>query len=239
MRTARAIKQAGHEPAGPSPESFAPHCGHVFTAGTSKTFSWPPPVTAQKVANGYTKVQRSSEDSLAEHSKEILEFLIHLFRTGYGLRNFGANQFTVTLTQTVHSHLDRAFAHIQRSREIRIGSLTLFAGKMRLSFLEKGAFLAGQTFFAQSGHGLVEKRGGPAPIEDFFRRQFVGRFQPIPIFGIHLVERKTGLAAAALLRMGLCPFARQKMLQRAEQERTELPFVPIGHVQIISRQQSR
>src|SRR6266571_5766769 len=47
-------RQAGQLPAGPSPESFAPHCGHVFTAGTSNSFTSPSCVTVQKFANGYT-----------------------------------------------------------------------------------------------------------------------------------------------------------------------------------------
>src|SRR5436305_1487384 len=50
-------KQAGQLPPGPSPESFAPHRGHVFTAGTSKSFNRLPPVTAQKLANGYSLSQ--------------------------------------------------------------------------------------------------------------------------------------------------------------------------------------
>src|SRR5438445_13085695 len=36
---ANASRQAGQLPAGPSPESFAPHCGHVFTAGPSSSFN--------------------------------------------------------------------------------------------------------------------------------------------------------------------------------------------------------
>src|SRR5437016_9049108 len=54
-------KQAGQLPPGPSPESFAPHCGHVFTAGISRSFEWAPPVTAQKLENGYIQSHRTRE----------------------------------------------------------------------------------------------------------------------------------------------------------------------------------
>src|SRR5437867_3043640 len=54
-------KQAGQLPAGPSPESFAPHFGHVFTAGISRSLEWAPPVTAQKLENGYIQSRRTRE----------------------------------------------------------------------------------------------------------------------------------------------------------------------------------
>src|SRR5262249_9441278 len=47
------------------------------------------------------------------------------------------------------------------------------------------------------------------------------------------------MAAAALLRVRLGPFARQKMLEGTEQEGAKLPLVAIGPPQIILREQSR
>src|SRR5437870_11055037 len=48
-------KQAGQLPPGPSPESFAPHRGHVFNAGTSKSFDRLPPTTVEKFWKSYMR----------------------------------------------------------------------------------------------------------------------------------------------------------------------------------------
>ena len=53
------------------------------------------------------------ENSLAQHGKQMMQFLIDLFWSGHRLRNLGADQFAVALTQPVQGHFDRAFAHTQ------------------------------------------------------------------------------------------------------------------------------
>ena len=53
------------------------------------------------------------ENSLAQHGKQMMQFLIDLFWSGHRLRNLGADQFAVALTQPVHGHFDCSFAHIQ------------------------------------------------------------------------------------------------------------------------------
>src|SRR5688500_10516871 len=63
--------------------------------------------------------------------------------------------------------------------------------------------------------------------------------EEIPIFTIQFIKREMGTSATTFLRMRLGSFARQKMFERAQQERSELPFVAVGHAQIISREQPR
>ena len=53
------------------------------------------------------------ENSFAQHGKQMMQFLIDLFWSGHRLRNLGADQFAVALTQPVHGHFDCSFAHIQ------------------------------------------------------------------------------------------------------------------------------
>src|SRR6266446_6288576 len=72
------------------------------------------------------------QNSLAEYSKEIMQFFINLFRTSHRLRNLGADQFDVALTQPMHGHLDRPFAHAQGNSQIGIRSLASFAGEIIL-----------------------------------------------------------------------------------------------------------
>src|SRR5262245_57870702 len=59
--------------------------------------------------------------SCPEYREEITKFLVDFFRGGRCFRNLGANQFPVTLTQPMHRHLQRSFAHVQRSSYFRVG----------------------------------------------------------------------------------------------------------------------
>ena len=51
------------------------------------------------------------ENLLAEHGKEITQFLINLSWIGHHLCNLVANQFTIALAHSVHGHFDCSFAH--------------------------------------------------------------------------------------------------------------------------------
>src|SRR5688572_12256914 len=68
--TAKASRQAGQLPPGPSPESFAPHCEHVVSTGTLRSFYGLPPVTAENLRKGYRKVrcaeQRGAKNLLSD-----------------------------------------------------------------------------------------------------------------------------------------------------------------------------
>src|SRR5262245_11466487 len=85
---ARPSKQAGQLPAGPSPESFAPHCGHVFASSISR-FNWPPLLyvairsvavpgcefgrrPAANAAPGETPCELAGEDSRATQNDNYL-----------------------------------------------------------------------------------------------------------------------------------------------------------------------
>ena len=69
----------------------------------------------------------------------MTQFHIDLIRAGHRLRTLGADQFAVALTQAVHGHFDRAFAHAQGNSQIGIGSLASFAGEIIPGPLEQVA----------------------------------------------------------------------------------------------------
>src|SRR6185436_11260330 len=75
---------------------------------------------------------------------EYAEQKAHLFgdfrRSADRARNFPAQQFSVTLTQTMHGHGDRALAHLQPGSGRRISASARFAGQINLEFLELRCF---------------------------------------------------------------------------------------------------
>ncbi len=81
--------------------------------GMTRTNACSPPGRVRGVGSFMESRHCIRKDSLVQYGKEITQFLIDLFRTGHSLRNLGANQFAVALSQTVHRHLDRSFAHVQ------------------------------------------------------------------------------------------------------------------------------
>src|SRR5881628_3186904 len=52
------------------------------------------PTTARKLAQGYSLLT-----SFPERGEEVLQLLLYLGRAGHGLRDFSADQFTVSLSQ--------------------------------------------------------------------------------------------------------------------------------------------
>src|SRR5207249_4364782 len=90
-------------------------------AGAIHRLSACPPAAA-----GVAHTAALHEGSLTKDGKEIMQFLIDLFRGGDRLRNLSANQFAVTLPQSMYRHLDRSFAHLQCRGDVGVASLAFF-----------------------------------------------------------------------------------------------------------------
>jgi hypothetical protein len=74
--------------------------------------------------------------SARQRGKQIPDFVLHLAGTGDGVRNFGAEHFAVTLSQTMHRHFYRALVCAQPRGDFRVTNRPAHLGQRRFQLLE-------------------------------------------------------------------------------------------------------
>ena len=139
----------------------------------------------------------------------------------------------------MYRHLHRAFGGVQSRGHLRVSHRPTHFGQRGFQLLEQFLFAIADVIRAQPPENLIEQRERPAPLENFLRGQIVGGLKAKGSFGGRRINRNQNLSAAALLRLRLVPFVREKMFQRREQERTEAALRAIHLGEIIFRQQPR
>ena len=86
-------------------------------------------------------LKKVTTGSIAKRTKEKLQLLLRIFRTGDSLRNFSADQFAVTPPEPQNGHLDGAFAHVQICRYLGLGGLALLTGQQTFQAVEEVALV--------------------------------------------------------------------------------------------------
>src|SRR5260221_301507 len=118
---ARLSKQAGQVPAGPSPESLAPHRTHRFSANMkcslsvycSKSGARLQFIFALKRGSPFQRFNafNASTPSFAEQGDQITQLFINFFCSSAVLRDFFAHHFSITLLQLLDRHFSGPFTH--------------------------------------------------------------------------------------------------------------------------------
>src|SRR5207237_2317267 len=131
-----------------------------------------------------------------------------------------------------------ALAQAQGGGGFVIGAVGLLAGEEALELLEQRAFFGAGVVVAQAAEHLFQQRQGPAALEEFFRRQVVGRLQAVTLLGVRQVDGDDLAVAAAFL--GVLPVALvgKEVLAGGQQERAEFPLGRVDGVEEILLQEA-
>src|SRR5205085_9556206 len=149
---------------------------------------------------------------------QVAQLVVDFVRTSDRPSDFVAQFFSILAPET----MDRCFDRTQRKPKLRRGRLirclSQIRSQERRQAIEKPLFTARNEVGAQIGQGLFEECVGPAFFEKKFRRDGVGRFEPIPRIGLFGIETNKFPPATPFLGLGTLAFVRQEVLERRKKK---------------------
>jgi hypothetical protein len=120
------------------------------------------------------KTRKGHISSIAKHGEEKLQFVVGILLRSDRLRDFSANQFTISSTEPKHGHLDGPSPMLNSSQ---VGRRRPRSSRPTKGFelAEEIAIAVGHAFGPELGHGAVQQCRRPATVEYLLRREIVSR----------------------------------------------------------------
>ncbi len=170
---------------------------------------------------------------------QMPEFRVGFGRVGEGVGNFLAQNFAVTLAQTVNGDFDGHDGHVQFGGDARVGQSVGVIQQAGAEAVEQFGLAAQFEFLAQPPPGAVEQGQGETAVELAVGGAFVRRFECQSRLGVLGVERNQFHRATALERGGIAVRVMKMMIERGEQKCAKAAAAGIGVLEQAAFEQVR